>query len=178
MCVCAYVCVGEGEWRWLVVCSCDFIKLSTTGRGWKGSAGSGWGQLNLFCNCHFWGSLIFRLVLLYLDAFLVEEGAQAPICTYAYWETYGIPLPMRNEAILDEYICWRFCCRLSSMLLLFAITNQQQINNMWSYGDHVSSCSHDTLVSHGLFCQHYVQYFHLLILHKILLAQFRYAYLE
>ena len=81
------------------------------------------------------------------------------MCTYAYRETHGIPLPLRNEGILEEYICCRFCCRLSSMLLLLAITNQLQIN-IWSYEDHVSSFSHDSLV----FCQHNVQCFRLLVL--------------
>ena len=38
MCVCVLEGGGGGgERRWLVVCSCDFIKLSTIGRGLKGS---------------------------------------------------------------------------------------------------------------------------------------------
>ena len=31
---------------------------------------------------------------LFVDAFLGEEDALAPICTYAYRETHGIPLPL------------------------------------------------------------------------------------
>ena len=61
---------------------------------------------------------------------------------------------------------------LSSTLLLFAIRNQLQINNIRSYENQVSSCSHNTLLPHGLICQNNAQYFCLLFVFKIRLAQF------